>query len=115
MYDFLGFRIHFKDAYTTCTQVGEEYQFSIDMSDLSKRGLLLEGSIDANEDGVEEISNRRHPWSSIPSSYTGIAFKVFQASGFRTEACVELKASPAKVMQGHNVFGSDCLYSCSTF
>ncbi|MDD1829731.1 phage/plasmid replication protein, II/X family [Photobacterium sp. ZSDE20] len=115
MYDFLGFRIHFKDAYTTCTQVGEEYQFSIDMSDLPKRGLRLEGSIDANEDGIAEVSNVRHPWDSIPSSYTGIAFKVFQASGFRTEACVELKASPAKVMQGHNVFGSDCLYSCSTF
>ncbi|MDE1093160.1 phage/plasmid replication protein, II/X family, partial [Klebsiella pneumoniae] len=46
---------------------------------------------------------------------TGIAFKVFQASGFKLEACVELKASPAKVMQGHNVYGSDSLRVSSTF
>lgn len=115
MFDFLGLRIYFKDSFTTCSQVGEEYQFSIDMSELPKRGLRLEGSIDSNEDGVAQVSAVRHPWDSIPSSYTGIAFKVFQASGFKLEACVELKASPAKVMQGHNVYGSDSLRVSSTF
>ncbi|MES6236245.1 phage/plasmid replication protein, partial [Cutibacterium acnes] len=70
MFDFLGFRIYFKDSFTTCFQVGEEYQFSIDMSELPKRGLRLEGSIDSNEDGVALVSAVRHPWDSIPSSYT---------------------------------------------
>ncbi|WP_332397378.1 phage/plasmid replication protein, II/X family [Vibrio metschnikovii] len=115
MYDFLGLRIHFKDAFTTCQQVGEDFHMSIDMEELAKRGLRLEGSIDSNEDGIAQVSNVRHPWDSIPSSYTGIAFKVYQASGFRPCACVELKASPAKVVQGHNVFGSDDLLTAAVF
>ena len=53
MNDFLGLRIYFKDFFTTCSQVGEEYQFSIDMSELPKRGLRLEGSIDSNQHGQE--------------------------------------------------------------
>lgn len=115
MFDFLGLRIHFKDAFTTPIRHGDDFQLMIDFEELARRGLRLEGSIDSSADGVGEVSNVRHPWDSLPSSYTGIAFKVYQASGFRPAACVELKASPAKVMQGHNVFGSDDLLSCSVY
>ncbi|NMU24571.1 replication protein, partial [Vibrio parahaemolyticus] len=78
------------------------------------RGLRLDCSVDLDEDGNTSISSLRHPWESVPSSYTSIAMKVFQGSGFRPNACVELKCSPAKILQGHNVYGSDSLLTCAT-
>ena len=47
-----------------------------------------------------------HPYESLPSSYTDMAFKFFT----QTTNClphVELKASPLKLLQGHNVYGFD--------
>ncbi len=64
------------------------------------RGVLPDG-----EGGFiyEDLS---HAWESVPSSYTPMAVKVFhQSLGKRENPGVELKASPAKLLQGHNVFG----------
>ncbi|MEN9430352.1 MAG: hypothetical protein RJA86_1211 [Pseudomonadota bacterium] len=48
-----------------------------------------------------------HPFESLPSSNTDIAFKVFaDGSGY---PYVMLKASPANILQGHNVFGGDSI------
>lgn len=44
--------------------------------------------------------------SEKPSSFTDMAFKFFD-TGRNCLPYVELKASPAKLLQGHNVFGSD--------
>jgi II/X family phage/plasmid replication protein len=64
-----------------------------------------------------EVYATRHPWECIPSSYEDMAFKVFDnrtdcAKGF-AHFFIEIKASPAKIMQGHNVYGSVDLYNCS--
>jgi II/X family phage/plasmid replication protein len=82
---------------------------SFNLSDL---GIPLEISIDKDGDQT----NIRHPWELIPSSHAGLAFKVFDyrltgLDGFY----VEIKASPAKLMYGHNIFGSSCLKECSLF
>ncbi|WP_227647992.1 phage/plasmid replication protein, II/X family, partial [Klebsiella pneumoniae] len=55
-----------------------------------------------------------HPWSTIPSSYTDIACKVFDAEPRANVfwGYLQLKASPAKVMQGHNVYGSEDFRLC---
>lgn len=48
----------------------------------------------------------RHPWESLSTGFTPMAVKVFHESmGKRAMPGVELKASPAKLLQGHNVFG----------
>ncbi|MCH1224760.1 phage/plasmid replication protein, II/X family, partial [Pseudomonas aeruginosa] len=53
-----------------------------------------------------DVEGLPHAWESLPSSYTPMAFKVFhQSLGMRLDPGVELKASPAKLLQGHNVFG----------
>lgn len=57
-----------------------------------------------DEDGFWHCEDLKHPFESLPSSHTGIAFKVLSGPGFYPY--VSLKASPAKVLQGHNVFGS---------
>lgn len=46
------------------------------------------------------------PYESLPSSYTEMAFK-FYSSATNTLPFVELKASPLKLLQGHNVYGFD--------
>ncbi|MGR2988999.1 phage/plasmid replication protein, II/X family, partial [Vibrio vulnificus] len=57
-----------------------------------------------------EVGDLRHPYQSLPTSFTGMAFKIFQGTALR-DACVELKASPAKILQGHNVYGSTSIVS----
>lgn len=115
MYDFFGLRIHFKDELYTPIAVRDGYEFHINFDDLLEKGLKLEaGIVVDSESGQVDIENLRHPWESVPTSYAAIAMKVFQGSGFRECACVELKASPAKIMQGHNVYGSRNLVNCLT-
>lgn len=77
---------------------------------LAELGIPLEQSIDRDGD----ISNTRHPWESIPSSYDSMAFKVFDHRYDSLDSFyIEIKASPAKLMLGHNVFGSSDIYDCS--
>lgn len=76
--------------------------------DLERLEIPLQASIDT--DG--EIYGLRHPWESIPSSFTDLAFKVFDRTEDH-EPFIEIKASPAKLMQGHNVYGSDDLRECA--
>jgi len=77
---------------------------------LAALGVPLEQSIDAEG----QVYNTRHPWESIPSSYEGMAFKIFDHRYDSLDSFyIEIKASPAKLMQGHNVFGSSDFYDCS--
>lgn len=115
MYDFLGLRLHFKDELYTPIAVRDGWEFHINFDDLLDKGLKLEaGIVVDSESGQVEVENLRHPWNSVPTSYAAIAMKVHQGSGFRESACIELKASPAKIMQGHNVYGSQILVNCLT-
>lgn len=76
---------------------------------LADLAIPLDQSIDADGD----ISNTRHPWESIPSSYDSMAFKLFDHRWDSLQSFyVEIKASPAKIMQGHNVYGSSDIYDC---
>jgi len=79
---------------------------------LKELKIPLEISLDA--DGEE--TNLRHPWESIPSSHAGLAFKVFDYRYNALEAFyIEIKASPAKLMQGHNIYGSSNFNECALF
>lgn len=81
----------------------------VDIKECSRRGIGLEAKVvhftgDSALDELE-VGDLRHPYQSLPTSFTGMAFKIFQGTPLR-DACVELKASPAKILQGHNVYGS---------
>jgi len=76
---------------------------------LAALDIPLEQSIDRDR----QVSNTRHPWEKIPSSYDNMAFKVFDHRYDPLDSFyIEIKASPAKIMQGHNVFGSSDFYDC---
>lgn len=51
------------------------------------------------------------PWESLPSSFSGLALKVYpEGNGACKWPYLQLKASPAKLVQGHNVYGVDDLF-----
>ena len=78
--------------------------------ELSSLSVPVEQSIDA--EGY--IHNTRHPWESIPSSYESMAFKIFDYRYNQLDQFyIEIKASPAKIMHGHNIYGSSDFYDCS--
>ncbi len=66
---------------------------------------LASRSVHKNDDGSISAAALFHPYESVPTHYTGMAMKVFFDTSY--EPYVQIKASPAKLLQGHNVFGSD--------
>ena len=107
MIDMLVLRIPFRsDLVSERLDSNGDYVGHVDLSEVSRlSGLTLAAhTVEYAIDGDLTISGLKHPYESLPSHYTGIALKVFEG-GKNFEPCVELKASPAKVLQGHNVFG----------
>ena len=86
-------------------------RFDFPVFKLHELDIPLEVSLDADGD----IMNVRHPWERIPSSFEGMAFKVFDTryKGGNEAFFIEIKASPAKLMQGHNIFGSVDFCDCA--
>lgn len=97
------FQCHFIDQNSNPTAVWPSYS-------LASLSIPLVQSIDAEGN----IDNLRHPWESLPSSFESMAFKVFDHR-YDSLDCfyIEIKASPAKLMLGHNIFGSSDIYDCS--
>lgn len=84
-----------------------------DVRFLSNYGInLAAGSLSFDEEGNAEVSRLSMPYSSIPSSNSTLAFKLFQGSSTYWPY-IELNASAAKLYQGHNVYFTDDLKTCS--
>jgi II/X family phage/plasmid replication protein len=78
--------------------------------DLLELGVdLAARCVHMREDGTLAVQELYVPYESIPTNFTGIAVKVFHAGIGTFKPCVQIKGSPAKFMQGHNVFGSESL------
>ncbi|CAD2251291.1 hypothetical protein PSEUDT2_02518 [Stutzerimonas stutzeri] len=77
------------------------------MVDLEALGVPLRAtSVLSDGKGGYQVEDISHAWESLSTGFTPLAFKVFhQSLGKRIQPGVELKASPAKLLQGHNVFG----------
>lgn len=75
--------------------------------DLEALGVPLRAtSVLSDGKGGYQVEDISHAWESLSTGFTPLAFKVFhQSLGKRIQPGVELKASPAKLLQGHNVFG----------
>ncbi|MCK4106526.1 phage/plasmid replication protein, II/X family [Acinetobacter radioresistens] len=64
--------------------------------------------VSKTDEGETITGELYHPYESIPSSYTDMAMKFF-ANTMNAMPYVEIKASPLKLLQGHNVFGFECI------
>lgn len=110
MLDLQKISIPFKREFvtnTTVSRTGDSIEY-VDIVECSRRGICLEArSVMYRGDQYDnkyEVGKLRHPYESLPTSFSGIAMKIFQGS-INRYPCIELKASPAKILQGHNVFG----------
>lgn len=111
MIDRLKISVPFKREFVTNTRMsktGECVEF-VNIIECSRRGITLEAKQvhykGGELDNKYEVADLRHPYESLPTSFTGMAIKIFQGTVWRSP-CIELKCSPAKIIQGHNVFGS---------
>jgi II/X family phage/plasmid replication protein len=104
MLDKIVMRIPVDASLVDLTSDGHHCIFGFDMLDL---GLKRVGawSVYKNDDGEVRPIALNHGYERLPTSFTHMAFKFFHEG--RDFPHVELKASPAKILQGHNVYGTD--------
>lgn len=72
---------------------------------------LAAGSVDRDDNGVTTVHRLYHPFESIPSSNSSLAYKI-RAGGHNYFPHVELNASPAKLLTGQNVYGTADFEKC---
>lgn len=104
MLDHLRLAIPF-DASLVSTIDDKHALVGVDLHDLGIN--LAARSVERRADGTLSAQMLFHPYESLHTSFTGMAVKVFAEGNYWP--FVELKASPAKIMQGHNVFGSSSI------
>ncbi len=116
MIDHLRLRLYFKEQYLKrCSheQLGQGQGKGYLAVKLTELGLTTIGSTyRLDENGDYQIEKLYAPYDKLESSFSTMAFKLFEDGGFG-DPCVELKASPAKLMQGHNVYGVDDIELCA--
>uniref|UniRef100_A0AAU8B2P9 Replication-associated protein G2P n=1 Tax=Dulem virus 52 TaxID=3145763 RepID=A0AAU8B2P9_9VIRU len=116
MIDFLKLSIPFKNENVIVCKDGETVFLKETLVEIARRtGIKLKSSnVTFEIDGDLDVQELSHPYESIPSHYGSLAMKIFNGSDrLKTPPYVELKASPAKLLQGHNVFGSTNLQVCA--
>lgn len=116
MIDFLKLSIPFKAEHIIVCKDGETSFLKDTLIEIARRtGIKLKSSnVTFEIDGDLDVQELSHPYESIPSHYSSLAMKIFNGSDkMKTPPYVELKASPAKLLQGHNIFGSTNLDVCA--
>lgn len=73
--------------------------------DLKQFGAPVRGAIEWDEGGHARHSDLKIPIHTLPSSFTPMGFAAHL--GGNMWPGIELRASPAKLLQGHNLFGPD--------
>lgn len=104
MLDFGGFSVFFKDEFVEPLQSGD---YKLRPEVFKQLGVTLSGQIDFDENGNPLVTRLAHRFESIPSWFSSIAFCIVDGSDFHKFPYVRICGCPAKVLQGHNVFGSD--------
>jgi len=110
MIDLGRISIPFKEEF--CSGDAADNYGLVDLQACQWNGAKLEaGEIEYCPEGSISASRLRHPYESIASSNSTLSFKIFQG-GENYWPHIELKASPAKLLQGHNVYGSCDVEKC---
>lgn len=103
MLDHICANIPFDESFYSVSPDGKYFFVDVDIHTIDIP--LASRSVHKDEQGNISASSLFHPFESVPTHYTGMALKVFFDSAYAPY--VQIKASPAKLLQGHNVFGSD--------
>lgn len=109
--DKVELRIFFKDSAVQFSSDGDSAIIPSLKDYIVKDGLTTRSQNTYDEDLGVISSYETHAYESLPSSYSGVAFNI------RPRGCgstipfphVMVKCSPAKILQGHNVYGHENL------
>lgn len=107
MIDQIVINLPFESSFYSLGSDGKYFFVDVDLHSLEIP--LASRSVHRNDDGSISAAALYHPYESVPTHFTGMALKVFFDSAYAPY--VQIKASPAKLLQGHNVFGSDDIES----
>lgn len=111
MIDMVAISVPFLRKYMTESVSGAS--FIDDRTLLEKFGVDLSGQIAWDADRQQfSFSRLFHKFESLPSSFASLAFKIINGTDFRQEPYVKIVGNPAKLLQGHNVYGPDNLELC---
>lgn len=107
MYDKLDLEIPFDDLFVR--EFNGTSQFdragSVDPKFYDFKGIQLITWVDGKP--IVESSSAKK-WESVSSNISSIAVGFYpEGNGFNQWPHIRLKASPAKILQGHNIFGSE--------
>jgi II/X family phage/plasmid replication protein len=103
MIDMIKLSVPFMDDYTTILESG---YMELDMNRLMRDfGMSLEGSI-RYDNGKPVHERLRHKFESLPSHFASLAYKVCR-DDLRGWPYIAIQGNPAKLLTGHNVYGSD--------
>lgn len=91
---------------THVCNLDNRYWFNGDIRDYGVPAATRHVSKD--DDGKTITGELYHPYESIASDFTDMAMK-FYTQTTNTPPYVEIKGSPLKLLQGHNVYGFSCL------
>lgn len=109
MIDFGGLSVPFLDEHIVTNNAGCQL---VDREMLCRElGMTLVGEV-YWEDGQRKIQRLRHNFESLPSSFGSLAYKVIDGTDLKNEPYVRVAGCPAKLLQGHNVYGSDDVELC---
>ncbi len=111
MIDFVELRLFVKDELIVSSQDEKYHKFLGNVLDLGIKVGARTVFID--EEGKIQTEDLYHPYDELPSSYTNLAYKFIEHGGV-LKPHLMLKCSPAKILQGHNVFGSDNIKTAVT-
>lgn len=106
MIDFLEFRIPF---FPKLYDIGLESSRAVDLAQVcSPDNIPLSAtSVSIDSNGFAHCDTLRHPYESLKSSWSGMAFKINpKGYGKFDKPHVLIKGSPAKILQGQNVYGT---------
>ncbi|WP_276783371.1 phage/plasmid replication protein, II/X family [Thalassolituus oleivorans] len=111
MIDSLEIHLPFHDEHVI---LGPCEKFPVlDLRHLIGTELHLSGRSLTMANGVITASELHHPYESLPSSYGSMAVKTFPCVP-KSHPYVAIKCSPAKLLTGHNVYGTDDYKICLT-
>lgn len=108
MWDKADIRIPFHEYHVTEISLSDDGQRRGFVS-VAEYDFPLECSVAFVEDGKPEYSDlKARKWGTIASSISTVAVGFFpEGNGFYPWPHVSIKASPSKILQGHNVFGTE--------
>jgi II/X family phage/plasmid replication protein len=110
MIDRLVIHIPFADQYVV--NGNNEDTGIMDVAHLLNTEATVAGrTVNRSSDGRIIVEDLYHPYESIPSWASGMAVKSFTRP-MNAWPYVEIKASPAKLLLGHNVYGTEDYKKC---